>query len=44
MDTQKSPEGYEWIWTTYIHTRDGKKITARSRGKKAFRILVKKQN
>lgn len=37
------PDGYEYVFTAYITRKDGTRIYASQFGKRAFRILVKKQ-
>lgn len=36
-----APDGYRYIFVAFITLKNGKRIYAKSRGKRAFRILVK---
>lgn len=38
---ESAPPGYHYIFVAYITTKSGQRIYARSRGLRAFRILVK---
>jgi hypothetical protein len=41
FDDESAPEGYEWVYSTYITLRSGRRLYAANYGKKAFRFLVR---
>jgi hypothetical protein len=43
MAQSDEEDQYEWIFVKWITLRDGRRITAASKGLKAFRIRVKRK-
>ena len=42
-EDERTPEGYEVVYTAYITLRNGKRLYAATYGRKAWRLIVRKK-